>query len=106
MLKAGELIRLARVSENLSKKELSEKLEVSDNYLYLIEKNVKEPGFKLLKRVSEVLDIPLVLLIYEKLDPPKPKTKEEREIYNKLNKMIRESQDLFANKIFKVNGKA
>ncbi|MCP4912809.1 MAG: helix-turn-helix transcriptional regulator [Oligoflexia bacterium] len=65
----SESLRLIRVFNDLSQKDLAEKLEVSRSYLSEIEKGHKIPNMNLIKKYGEVFDIkPSAILFFsEKL---------------------------------------
>ncbi len=72
-MKIGKSIKFIRITKNLSQKELAEKIEISQNYLSLIENDKKEPSFALLNKISNDLDVPLSAMIvdfdFEKMTP-------------------------------------
>ncbi|MCH5268958.1 MAG: helix-turn-helix transcriptional regulator [Lachnospiraceae bacterium] len=53
----GEILRLLRISYDLSISELSEKTNISKSYITEIEKGVKTPSEKIIKRYSIGLEI-------------------------------------------------
>jgi transcriptional regulator with XRE-family HTH domain len=55
----GELIKEKRKGKGLLQKELAAKCGISWNYLYMIEKNRRNPSVKLSLKLSKKLDIPL-----------------------------------------------
>ncbi|NSL53298.1 helix-turn-helix domain-containing protein [Calidifontibacillus erzurumensis] len=59
----GGLIRETRKKRGLSMIELGEKLNISQGYLSKIENNKKIPNIKVIKRLSEVLNIPFFELM-------------------------------------------
>lgn len=96
MLSIGQLIKIGRINKELSQEDIASKLKVTKNYISLIENNRKDPSMSFLKGVSKLLDIPLILLVWEKMDLPKGKTESEREITSQLEKMLGGAQQLFA----------
>lgn len=97
--KSSQLIKLARVAEGISQDELASRLEVSKNYISLVENNRREPSLDFLKRASIALEIPFVLLMWNKSECPKAKTKEEQAILLQLDKLSEKLHLLFAKKI-------
>ena len=53
----GEILRLIRISQDLSISELSKKTKISKSYITEIEKGVKMPSEKTLKNYSNGLNI-------------------------------------------------
>lgn len=100
MLSTSKLIKIARANKELSQDDIAEKLGVSKNYISLIENGKKEPSLKFLKDLASLLDIPALLLIWEKMDLPAGKSTAEKNIIDQLEKMIVKSQRLFAEKTF------
>lgn len=60
----GEVLRLLRISYDLSISELSEKTKISKSYITEIEKGEKNPSEKILKNYSVGLEIPEETLKY------------------------------------------
>jgi len=96
MITVGQLIKIGRMNKGLSQEEMASKLDVTKNYISLVENNKKDPSIKFLKEVAKLLDIPIVLLIWEKMDLPKGKTDSEKELASQMEKMLENAQQLFA----------
>lgn len=61
----GEALRLIRVYNDLSQKNLAEKLEISAGYLSEIESGKKEPTLSFINKYAEVLQMkPAVILFF------------------------------------------
>jgi transcriptional regulator with XRE-family HTH domain len=77
----GSIIRLLRTVEEVSQKELAERLGVSRTYLSQIEGNRRQPSLRLLKEMAKELEVPLPLLIPEEggADP---------EIFSELRRIL------------------
>ena len=60
----GEVLRLLRISYDLSISELSQKTKISKSYITEIEKGEKNPSDKILKNYSDGLEIPEETLKY------------------------------------------
>jgi transcriptional regulator with XRE-family HTH domain len=98
MLTVGQLIKFARIKKKLNQDDIASKLNVSKNYISLVENNRKAPSINFLKKSAHLLDIPPILLLWEKMDLPIGKSKEERQINRQIKKMLQEAQQLFAQK--------
>lgn len=59
----GDRIRNFRKERGLTLTELAERLNVSPSYLSSIERNVKKPTIPMLKKISELLNIPVTYLV-------------------------------------------
>lgn len=60
----GEILRLLRISFDLSISDLSEKTKISKSYITEIEKGTKTPSEKIIKNYSTGLEIPEDTLNY------------------------------------------
>ena len=60
----GEVLRLLRISYDLSISELSERTKISKSYITEIEKGIKMPYEKIIKNYSTGLEIPEDTLNY------------------------------------------
>lgn len=96
MLSVGQLIKIARINKKLGQEDLAKKAKVTTNYISLIENDKKDPSFNFLREIAKFLDIPFILLAWEKIDMPKGKTGAEKKISSQLEKMLEEAQQLFA----------
>ena len=96
MLSVGQLIKIARINKKLGQEDLAKKAKVTTNYISLIENNKKDPSLNFLREIAKFLDIPFILLAWEKIDMPKGKTGAEKKISSQLEKMLEEAQQLFA----------
>jgi transcriptional regulator with XRE-family HTH domain len=103
MLIIGQLIKIGRINKKLSQEDVASKLGVSKNYISLVENNKKNPSINFLREVAKLLDIPLILLIWEKMDLPKGKTDSEKKISSQLEKMLEDAQRLFVQRVVGLN---
>lgn len=94
----GSIIRKLRVSAGLSQGELAKTCEISQAYLSQIEKNKRDPHIPTLQKISDVLEVPLPLLLFfsvDKNDIPERKRDAFNELYptirDLLNKLFPES---------------
>lgn len=90
----SDLIRKTRNQKRLSQEKMAEDLDVTANYISLIENGKKKPGMPFLKSFSDKYNIPLVLLVKEDLIP-KGKSKREKELRNKFSRMISDLERSF-----------
>jgi transcriptional regulator with XRE-family HTH domain len=58
----GEAIKDLRKKKKVSQKVLSKRIGITQGYLSLIEKGLREPSLDLIKKIAESLDIPQQLL--------------------------------------------
>lgn len=90
----SKTIKEIRVSRGLPQERMAADLDVSVNYISLIENGKKKPGMPFLKKFSIRYNIPLLLLTKETIIP-KAKTPKEREIRNKVVDFIADLEKLF-----------
>lgn len=67
-MSVGKNIKLFRINANLKQKELAKKVGIKDSYLSSIENEKKEPSLSLLKKISEVLDVPISMFFWENME--------------------------------------
>ncbi len=101
MLTVGQMIKFGRINHDMSQDDLAKRLNVSKNYVSLVENDRKDPSIGFLKNAARLLNIPLILLIWEKMDLPAGKTKKEKEIREQIDRMIGEAHRMFAERLFK-----
>jgi transcriptional regulator with XRE-family HTH domain len=92
----GKNIKLARISAGLKQKELADRLDVSTNYLSLIENDKREPSVSFLRALAKEINIPVGILfidIENNLDKLSP---EERMIFLKIKDLIWEIEQIRA----------
>lgn len=74
----GKNIRLFRTFAGLKQKELAQKVEIKESYLSSIENNKKEPSLTLLKKLSNVLNVPIAMFFWENIDSLNDETPEAK----------------------------
>lgn len=67
-MKIGQTLKLLRIAAKLKQAALANTLGVTANYLSLVENDHREPSLSFLKKVAEVLDVPLGYLLWVALD--------------------------------------
>lgn len=90
----GKTIKEIRIAKDLSQKEMVKTLNISTNYLSLIENDKKTPGIHFLKKFSAHYNIPLLLLTKE-LIIPEAKTSKERELRNRIVNLLNDLEKEF-----------
>ena len=64
----GNAIKEQRKLLGFSQGDLAMKIDMTQSYLSLIEKNKKEPNLSVLKKISEALTIPLPILFFKSIE--------------------------------------
>ncbi len=92
--KIATIIRKKRTSLSLSQEEMAKTMDVSINYISLIENERKTPGNTFLRTFSKKFNVPIVLLTKQELIP-KPQNEKEKELYTRFQKLVIDLEDLF-----------
>ena len=90
----GKGIKFVRVAANLRQSEMAERLQISQNYLSLLENNKADPSVELIRRISEVFGVPANFLLWEDAMPSEGHTSEVSAKYNQIKSLIHELQQL------------
>jgi transcriptional regulator with XRE-family HTH domain len=101
----GKGIKFVRVAANLRQSEMAERLQISQNYLSLLENNKADPSVELIRRISEVFGVPANFLLWEDAMPLEGRTPEVSEKYNQIKSLIHELQQLRISRQFGIAGK-
>lgn len=88
------LVKKVRIAREMSQENVAKDLNVSVNYISLIENGKKKPGSVFLNKFSEAYDIPLLLLAKDTI-VPKAKTPKERELRDKVLGLLGEFEKAF-----------
>lgn len=90
-MQTGRAIKILREAKGLSLSALAKKLEISPAFLSMVEQNKKSPSLKLLKKISDSLNIPLeTFRVVEDEKDKKVKTEDEyvRKLADSLKKLV------------------
>ena len=87
-MKFGSALKEVRKMKKISQGELAKKLEISQTYLSLLEKNVKQPSFELLERISDSLGLPVYYFMFKGLEIDKDIAENKQEIYKQISPII------------------
>ncbi len=82
----GSTLKLLRTASNLKQSSLAKDLDITANYLSLIENGRKEPSLTFLKRFAKEMDTPLGYLIWLALD--ENRSQEEIVLKRKMNELL------------------
>lgn len=58
----GHAIKLIRTARNITQRQIAQQLDVSANYLSLIEGDKRDPSLAFLKRLAAALKVPVAML--------------------------------------------
>jgi len=68
----GEIIKSARLTNRLTRKQLSQKLNISQRYLIAIENEKQKPSYELLFQIIRELSISADIIFYPELEHDYP----------------------------------
>lgn len=83
----GMKIKQMRKQKGLTQSSFASLCDITQTYLSQIENNQKEPNMSTLKRISEVLEIPLPILFFLSMDE-EDVTPEKREAFKLVNPSV------------------
>jgi transcriptional regulator with XRE-family HTH domain len=84
-LDIGPKIRTLRQSLNMSVRQLSELSECTPSFISQIERNIANPSINTLKKISEILDVPLIYFFEEDTNESEEEYIVRKERRKKLN---------------------
>lgn len=87
-MKLGQLIKSLRISKEIAQKELSKKLDISTNYLCLIETSKRIPSPDLIARIAKEFKISKDALDFLSTDVPTELGKKNSKKYAMLQQNI------------------
>lgn len=90
----GKGIKFIRVASGLRQGEVAKRLEISQNYLSLLENNKAEPSISLLKKISGVFGVPTGFLVWEDTASPELQNPEVAAKYQKVAELIYDIQKI------------
>jgi transcriptional regulator with XRE-family HTH domain len=90
----GKGIKFVRVASGIRQGEMAKRLNISQNYLSLLENNKAEPSVALLRRISKTFGVPASFLFWEDAMPLEGETREVTEKYNRIRSLVHELQEL------------
>ncbi|MCX8092995.1 MAG: helix-turn-helix domain-containing protein [Candidatus Goldbacteria bacterium] len=95
----GIKIRFYRENAGLTQEQLSELINVSQNFLSQIENGKRTPSLKTIIKISEVLKMPVFLLF--QFDEPKKKDESILKKYEPLINSLSKKEQLFLSDVIK-----
>lgn len=90
----GKGIKFVRVAADLRQGDMAKRLEISQNYLSLLENNKAEPSMGLVKKISELFGVPVSYILWEENMPEVGATEEITEKYTRIRGLMHELQQL------------
>lgn len=90
MIVKSELLRLLRSSLGKKQEDVAAAVDISTNYLSLIENGKKQPSYELMKNLAKEYGVPSTLFAWEEEDLKRNLSLEEKEILKSMSKLIDE----------------
>jgi len=82
----GNTLRRIRMQAGLTQRELAKRLNISSNYLCLLERGKKKPTIRLLESMASELSVSVSQLVWESTEIPSTLLPHERRLYERLRK--------------------
>jgi transcriptional regulator with XRE-family HTH domain len=82
----GSTLKLLRIASKLTQSSLAKDLDITANYLSLVENGRKEPSLTFLKKFSKKLDAPLGYLLWLALE--EERSPEEFDVKRKMDELL------------------
>jgi transcriptional regulator with XRE-family HTH domain len=105
-MSVGRAAKFARVAAGIKQKDLADRLDVSPNYLSLVENNKREPSISFLRNLAGELAIPLGLLFLNADSDLSEVSPEERALLLRIQDFIFQIQQIKLNNEAADDGKS
>jgi len=93
-MSVGRTVKLLRTAAGLKQKNLADRLDVSPNYLSLVENDRREPSISFLRNLASEIGIPLGLLFLEIENDITELSPEERAILIRIEELVFQLQQI------------
>jgi transcriptional regulator with XRE-family HTH domain len=96
-MSVGRAVKFARVAAGVKQKDLADRLDVSPNYLSLVENDRREPSISFLRNLASEMSIPLGLLFLNVNTDLSEISPEERALLLRIQDLIFQIQQIKLN---------
>jgi transcriptional regulator with XRE-family HTH domain len=93
-MSVGRAVRFARVAAGLKQKELAHRLDVSPNYLSLVENDKRDPSLSFLRKMAREMAIPLGVLFLNVESDLSGVSPEERALVLRIQDLVFQIQQI------------
>jgi len=93
-MSVGRAIKFARVAAGIRQKDLADRLDVSPNYLSLVENDKREPSMSFLRNLADEMAIPLGLLFVNVDSDLSEVSPEERALLLRIQDLVFQIQHI------------
>lgn len=90
----GKGMKFVRLASGLKQGEMADRLDISQNYLSLLENNKAEPSMSLLKKISALFGVPVSFLFWEEAVPEQGSSPEITLKMKKIRSLVHELQQM------------
>ena len=87
-MKLGHVLKLIRTHKGLNQNQMADKLDISQNYLSLIESDKKQPSVDRISEIANNLGVSSDALIFAASDVPPEFSQKNQNDYQRLQKNI------------------
>lgn len=84
----GQLLKIIRTTKGMTQKDMATLMGISQNYLSLIESDIKTPSVDRIETFAAALKISKDALIFVSSSPPKELSAKDKKDYERLQKNI------------------
>lgn len=84
----GKTVKFLRMAKGLTQGEVAQELDVTANYISLVENNKREPSLSFLKNLSNLLDVPVGLFFLDSDMSRKDITPQERALLVRIRDLM------------------
>jgi transcriptional regulator with XRE-family HTH domain len=93
-MSVGRAVKFARIAAGIKQKDLADRLDVSPNYLSLVENDKREPSISFLRNLSSEIGIPLGLLFHNVDNDSSEVSPEEKALLLRIQDLIFQIQQI------------
>ena len=93
-MSVGRAVKFARVAAGIKQKDLAERLDVSPNYLSLVENEKREPSITFLRNFASEIGVPLGMLFLSVDNGLNEVSPEERALLLRIQDLIFQIQQI------------
>lgn len=93
-MQLGKTIKLLRTNVGIKQKDLAKKLQISSNYLSLVENGKREPSISLIERMAKELDVPISYIFWHAYEKPKNLPKDQERFLDSMKELLSCLQEL------------
>jgi len=101
MKNIGKTIRIMRQLSGLRQGEFAKRLDVSANYISLVENQKRDPSLKFIQKAAEKLNLPVSVFFWEDINTTNYKDDEDKKMAEEINRLY---WDVIRSRMQKVRG--